>query len=285
MALSKVKAAVELMRSRAACFDGATFDAETYEQIMALPPPAHTYAIFFTPRSGSTRLMELIGGAGLSNPPREYFNEIAMPHFARKLGARSLPEYVDLLTRKHQVAGHFGFELTYKHVRYAFATVPRFERMLRPDHALWLIREDIVAQAVSVSRLQQTRVSHSTRSTAEAQAEAEAAFDYQPIQIAKAVRSICLLEERTEAMFRRLALDPLRLSYEQVNAMGPDASVAVLAKGLALDAPVQSLPRTQDKLAGEKARAFAAQFRAAHSDLIARVAARRAPTLERLSRA
>jgi LPS sulfotransferase NodH len=271
MAFGAFKAAARLATARINCFDPRTFDQNRYDQIMAKPEPANIYAIFFTPRSGSTRVMDLIAEAGLSNPPREYFNEHTLPRIARNHGARSLTDYVSLVPRKQQVGGHFGFEATYKHIRFAFGTASRFDRMLRPNHSVWLIREDIVAQAVSVSRLVQTKVSHTPRSTAEAQGLAEQAFEYREQQIERAIGQILRLEAGMEKLMSRIGLNPLRLSYETVTTLGADRALKVCADALGLPAPTGSVTETHNKLDSPKALEFAARFRKDHAGGVAQV--------------
>jgi LPS sulfotransferase NodH len=282
MAFGALKAAAQLAQARLNCFDRSAFDQSSYDRIMAMPAPANVYAIFFTPRSGSTRVMDLITGAGLSNPPREYFNDQTLPRIARNHGARSLAEYIALVPRKQQVDGHFGFEATYKHLRFAFGTASRFDRMMRPDHSVWLIREDIVAQAVSVSRLVQTKVSHTTRSEEDALSAAEQVFEYRPDQIRTAIRQVLWLENGTEKLIARIGLEPFRLSYEAVNQMGADQALRVLARALGLPDPVSAVAETHHKLESQKAAEFAARFRKDHPADVKKAERARAARLQSL---
>ena len=282
MPFGKLKVAAQKLQARRACFDGQGFDQALFDQIMAKPEPHHTYAIFFTPRSGSTRVTQLLQDAGVSNAPREFFNDRSMQRFARQHSARSFAEYLPLLRRNQQVAGHFGFEITYRQILFVFFSSARFMQMMRPDHTAWLIREDVVAQAVSGSRLQQTQVPHAPRATADGHAKAEAMFTYRADQITNVVKTVVRQEKRMQKMFARFALSPFRLSYEMTNAMGPDQAVNLLAKGLGLPEPTEKVPNTHHKLAGEKGAAFAERFKTENSAFLADVKRIRAPLLKDL---
>ncbi len=279
MPIAKARLFLDLLRRRRSYFRHDAFDQDLVDRIMAMPTPDNLYTIFFTPRSGSTRVTRLIGDAKLSNHPGEFFNEYFMDQIAQRHSARSLKEYVDLIQRHRQRGGHFGFENTYKQLAIAFRTGDRFLSIVKPDHTAWLMREDIIAQAVSGSRLVQTQVPHAPTADQATLEHAEQAFVYDASQIASIIKRVMWMEARTEALIKRADLDTFRFSYEMTNKLGPERTTGLLASRIGLPVPGGQIAELHTKLPGTKGREFAERFRAEHPTLISKVGKRRAPLL------
>ena len=261
-------------------------DPERRARTAAKPLPDRTYVILFTPRSGSTRLGEILGQSGLSHP-REVFNPRFVPGLARKVGAHDLASYADLIRRDRAQRGVMGLEATWWHVRRLFVTPRRFADLVRPDAWLWLVREDLALQAVSLARLLQTGQGHDQSDLSpDRRQEAEAAFAYDAAQVAACARRLARMERDSEALLAALGARPLRLSYERLLALGPEATARLIAAhvGAAPD-PAATLALTHRKLGGDKNAAFAARFRADHPGLLRRLERARLPTLRALERA
>ena len=245
-------------------------------KILARPQPGNTYCIFFTPRSGSTHLKDLLSSTNALGHPREIFNPNVLSKLAQSVGARSLDEYADLTGRNWQNGGTAGFEITFRHVLYAFKNQSHFFRIYSEGVFFWLIREDIVAQAVSASRLRQTRVSSTVVAGPAAARNSEDVFRYRPAQIRRYIRRLRWIEKATERFFRAHDIAPVRLSYELLTRTRPNDLCQVFADrtGTAID-PKVSVSSRYTKLESAKAVAFTKKFRASHTRWLRRVEAER----------
>ncbi|SFL74160.1 Stf0 family sulfotransferase [Shimia aestuarii] len=250
-------------------------------QEMALADPR--YVIFFTPRSGSSRLTDLLTHTGALGKPDEVFNPAFMPAIAQFYGATSMRTYTPLLLRGHQLGGVFGCEVTFLHIMRAFGTGARFLKALQPKACLWLVREDIVAQAVSVLRMLQTRQAHAIGRESASGDTDDAAFRYDAMTIRLAIWRIRWMEQRTERLFSRNGLQPLRLSYERTIAMDETALIRQVALhvGVELGVDVTAQNRHQ-KLGGQKSDDFAQRFREDNPRFVARLDRARAQMIAAL---
>ena len=258
-------------------------DAER-TRLLADAPAKQTYAVIFTPRSGSSRLQEILAAPRCLGNPGEMFNPGFMPRIAQGFHARDIEDYVAVLRRVRGRRGVMGFEATWRHVQSAFGTAERFGRIVAPDAWVWLIREDIVAQAVSISRMAQTQVSHATPSLAEeAREAAERRFRYSAVDIAARLASLRRLEIGSEGMFAALGVRPLRLSHERILAIPPREAAARVAALVGVEIPPKArFALTHERLGTAKNDDFARRFRAEHAGLVARVERARAPLIEAL---
>lgn len=279
MPLAKIRPFLELLKRRRRYFRHDQFDQETFDRIMSKPKPDNVYTIFFTPRSGSTRVTRLIGDAKLSNHPGEFFNEYFIDKLAQTHSARNLEEFVALIQRHRQRRGHFGFEITYKQLAVAFLTGNRFLSMVKPDHTAWLVREDIISQAVSGSRLLQTQVPHTPTADKTMLDRAEQQFTYDAQLIAAMIKRIMWMERRTEHLIQRARLDTFRFSYEMTNELGPQRTTRLLAQKLGLPEPDGDVVELHKKLPGTKAITFADRFRAEHPSFVSDIEQKRTPLM------
>ncbi|MAC79544.1 MAG: hypothetical protein CML66_15950 [Rhodobacteraceae bacterium] len=263
-------------------FKDVSFDEKKFTHAMSWTPAKTRYVVFFTPRSGSSRLTDLASRTKALGNPGECYNPAFVPDIAKSYSARNLDEYTQLLLRHRQTKGVFGCEVTHMHVLATHKTGQVFLDTLQPTSTLWLIREDIIAQAVSVSRMMQTKVSHSVSADAGAIAQAEQVFRYEPKVILNVLRRMRWMEDGTEALIRDAGLTPLRLSYEQTVRMQPRRLMAVIGKHVGVPArrmDLDALESSHKKVSGEKSGDFAARFRAEYPDLVAQLEAERAPML------
>lgn len=263
-------------------FRDVVFDQHKYDHAMSWAPAAIRYAIFFTPRSGSSRLTDLASRTGALSTPGECFNKAFVPPIAQTYSARTLQDYVALLLRHRKTGNTFGCEVTFDDIDHFYSSGQAFLDALRPTATIWLLREDIIAQAVSISRLMQTKVSHSVMADDGAIAQAEQDFTYDPKVIASVIQRIRSLETRTEALIRDAGLAPLRISYEETVAMRPRRLMAVIGTHVGVPPrhmDLDGLDSDHRKVSGAKSDDFAARFRDDHPDLVARVDAERAAML------
>lgn len=279
--LARLRLRLSLLRNP---FRTVAFDAALHDRQMRQPPATLTYTILFTPRSGSSRLTEILKQTGVLSLPGEFFNPGFMPGIARALNASNMEQYIAMLRRKRNTVGVMGFEITYSQLRGVFGRVDAFRSAIRPDRWFWLIREDIVLQAISISRVRQSQISHDTGLDAAARARADADFAYDGRAIRTQIMKLRWMEKGCEAMFGRFGVGPVRLSYERLIQQDP-ATVAALfaAETGAILPPDLRFDLTHQKLGTDKNTAFAAMFRAENPRFIARIDRARAPMLAALT--
>ncbi|MDJ0630831.1 MAG: Stf0 family sulfotransferase [Rhodobacter sp.] len=241
-----------------------------------------TYVIFFTPRSGSTRLASILSSTGLLGMPSEVFNPFHIVPVATACAARTLDAYLDALPRVKCAGGVFGFKITCMQVLMMFRREARFFETFRGAAFFWLIREDIVAQAVSSSRMVQTGVPRALGSARRARAS-EASFQYQAGDIRRRIRRLRWMERRSERFFRRFGISPVRLSYERLLCLDESQTAGVFADALGVKLPADVQAASQYlKVGTGKAEEFAERFRREHPAFVARIEADRQPLLEAL---
>ena len=165
---------------------------------------------------GSTWLTALIESAGGCGSPGEFFNPRLMRQTASLVGAQNLQDYIHLVTRRSGIDGVFGCEVTSGHLHAVFRDDREFLDLLRPTASLFLIREDIVAQAVSASRLEQTGVAHKIGDFTEGRVEPN--FRYSHRQIHNYLGRLLFMEKQLEGFFQRQNTKPLRMSYERLTS-------------------------------------------------------------------
>lgn len=243
-------------------FKKVVADAKKQARLKSQPMPDTRYCIHFTPRSGSTRIVGWCRSTRHLGDPREIYNPAFMRGRAQAFATASLEEFADIVPRKLQIDGIFGLEMTYRQLLMVFKTSDRFMELVRPTHHFWLIREDIVLQAVSSAKMVQTNIGHSVEATADEIMGSDAQFDYRPWELRNRVKQLHWMEQETEAMFKRHNLDVKRLSYEQVNAMQGDKTLALIADHIGAPTPEGlHVTDSHQKLGGSINAEYADKFR------------------------
>lgn len=270
-------------------FSGVSFDPARFRSDMQRTGARMTYAIFFTPRSGSSWLTEVVRGTRCLGRPEEWFNPSFVPGVAQSMNANKLADYVKMLKRKQAPGGLFGFEITYYQMRATFGGEGPFLALFPPETpAFHLVRENIVLQAVSLAKSVATSVYHSAGSAEADIRRADEEFRYEAPLIRHWLEHILDQETRFERFFERNGLAPVRLSYERMMAAGRDGTLAVIAArlGIALEPGAGRRTGTgagHRKIGTDKNRAFAERFAAEEAGFLETVAARRAETLAALA--
>jgi LPS sulfotransferase NodH len=262
-------------------FEGVEFDAEKYKAMTVRPAAKLRYTIFFTARSGSTYLMSAIEQEGSLGRPSEYFNPKQMVPRVRKFGATNIEQYVDILLRRPKFVVAFGAEMTFPQLKRVFGHPQRFFELVAPQKTFWLIRRDIVAQALSLVKMKQSGVSHSPNSKPDEIAAAEAKLSYDPQAIKHRVIQFVGQEERTENLIQAKGLEPLRMTYEHNIEMGPEAlrkrffgHLGLLPKEVAERPPYE-------KLAGSSSAEIVERFRKDEAAFMREIDKRREAFLSR----
>ena len=262
-------------------FPDTITDPQRHARELALSPAAIRYAMHFTPRSGSSWVGDIATRTGKLGNPGEPFN---LPHVevvAARLNATDLDSYIDKPSRVRNTGGIFGFQLTYGHIATTFGGPAAYMRHFRNDPTFWLIREDIVGQAVSLSKKAQTRIGHTIHQRAAA--DRDAGFDYDTTSIIRFLTHLELYEQGTERLFAKFGLDPLRLSYERMTQLKPIEVAQVIARHVGRpDLTFDEIESEHAKLGTSLNSEFAERFRAEHPELVAKIEDKRHHILKRL---
>lgn len=264
-------------------FSHVEFDPDTYARVMRRPAAQTRYVIYFTPRSGSSWLTDILGQSGRLSKANEAFNPNFIPNIAQVCNAATLEQYVNVLLRRHNTGGVYGCEVTLHQLNAVFGDPAEFLRLLDPGPCFWLLREDIVAQAVSLAKMVATKVTHAPHASEEARRDSDRQFSYSARQIRRWLVHILNAERDSEALFARHGLHPLRMSYEQITRRSAAEMVALVARHVGVAGLEPGEVQSQHtKIATERNAEFAQRFRAEEADFLAEVAAERAPWLARL---
>lgn len=279
-----VKALLRTAMDWADPFRGIAADPALLAQGRALPAAHLRYALFFMPRTSSTRLTHLIRAAGPLGDPEEWFGTGIVRHVAPQTGAANRADYVDQLIRRKTQGGVFGTELTWLQMMVFFRSGQRCMQMLAPDRLIWLIRRDIVAQAVSAVRMVQTGVTQSVQADAAARQQAEAMQHYDAAAIRRQLLRLLIEEDRVDRLLSAQDRPLLRLDYEWLVGNDPAVVLSHIAAFLQVPLPATRVADPGHiRLSGDKSRDHALRFRAEHPRLCGWIDRRRAPRLAALS--
>lgn len=259
-------------------------DRDRFAADMALPLAAKQYVMFFTPRSGSSWISDIATRTRRLGILGESFNPNFLPAMTRAMNATSLNEYCNIAMRRRVRGDVFCFQITHHQLTAVFASEDDFLARFPSSDSFWLIREDIVLQAISLYRMAVTDLAHSPNATPRQIRDSEARFSYDGPRIRHWLNHILAAEQATETMINRAGLKPLRMSYERNTALKPSHLLNVMGRHIGLPTmrlkPVRS-PHT--KIATPSNTEFADRFRHEQRDFLKRVEAARAPMLEQLS--
>lgn len=248
------------------------------------PLPEREFVIFFTPRSGSSMLGDLARRTGVLGKPNELFNPNHMAKIARALDATSLISYCEVARRSQTRGGSFGFKITYPQLGAVFPNEAAFREAFPNPHVFWLIREDIVLQAVSLYKMQKTHLAHSPNTTAEERSTRESQVVYDGPEIRYWLQHILRAEEDTEALIKAGGFTPLRMSYERNIGLRPNQLANVMVRHVGLR--TMRLPGIESahvKIGTNLNTGFADRFRAEYADWLTQVEDARAPMLEKIT--
>ena len=264
-------------------FQTTGLDREKFKKLIAEPAPRLEYCIYFTPRSGSSWLTDMAARSGWLGSPRECFN----PHFcsdmAQALNTQNMEEYVEAIRRRFSHRRAFGFEITLYQMMRVFGSADPFMKHFGDAVPLWLVRKDIVLQAVSLWKMQSTGMTHSVDVSKEDRKKAEADLRYNADEISHWLDHIARLEQITEEHFRRYKIDPIRIHYERMLDIPPGDFRHFLARifGLRPMPPKHGDP-VHKKLGTSLNDEFADKFRRDRPDECARIDAARADLVRKL---
>lgn len=266
-------------------FSAVQGNAEKRDELRAKPKAEKQLVIYFTPRSGSSWLTEVLSQTNRLGRANEVFNPDFIPSIAQSCHAETLEDYIDLVQRRMNVHNVFSFEITWHQLGAVFGDGATFMRSFGAAKPVWLLRHDIVAQAVSLAKMVTTAVAHTPAADAEQRAEADRVFAYNPALIRKWLNHILVAERGTEAHFAANDMQPLRLSYEEITAAGAETMRARFAQYMNVARlPDVAAPPLHSKLATFQNADYAARFRRDEADFLQDVARERADWLAATTR-
>ncbi|TBN44101.1 hypothetical protein EYE42_03025 [Paracoccus subflavus] len=251
----------------------AIFDPEAhqgrYDFWMRTPAPRKVYAILFTPRSGSSWLTSVLTKTRMMGTPGEWFNPTLMTSSSRSKGARNLEQFIETISRHEAHGGIFGFEITYYQMMAVFGDEASFIENFRNSTFFWLIRKDIVAQAVSLDKMVQTKVSHASNHDEGEIIASDSAYDYNGSRIKEWISHIRNAEKATENMIKTFSLRPIRLAYEPMMASGATEVARIFRNELGITDDIPpDLETDHRKIGTEKNNVFAERFRTDYPQFI-----------------
>ncbi|MGR3460589.1 MAG: Stf0 family sulfotransferase [Roseovarius sp.] len=174
-----------------------------------------------TPRSGSTALSAALrsckqrglGGERLHRKPGKFHDLI----FAEDNPVNPA-EYLDAVIRRSRTKNGVGqIKCDYPQI-FPFFADPGARERLRAARMVFLTRQDMLGQAISRFKGQQTGYWHSTQK-APSGAKARVEYDFDAIR--KQVLFLANMTAAYERMFAVFGIDPLRITYEEVVADTP----------------------------------------------------------------
>lgn len=266
-------------------FAAETADHEKFKRLLRKPAPTQRYVMHFTPRSGSSWLTDLCKLTGRLSEPGEYFNPQFVPKISTAINARTLPEFVQGITRRRNAGGVFGCQITIYQLHVTFSTEEMFDQLLGGARMFWLIREDIVLQAVSLLKMQQTKIAHRPTADEATVLASESQFSYDAQALRRWLEHLHRAEIASEALFAKFGYQPLRLSYEQLTALPILDVVNIIATHVGVE-PIAEMPgeSSHSKIGTDRNQAFADQFRKENEKLLAKIEAKRAKRLSLINR-
>lgn len=187
-----------------------SFDLPLFEGL-----PKNFYVICSTPRTGSTLLGKLMCSSGYLGAPTEFFHRKHLTDFAKRFclidsnGNINIQAYLgELFKRRTSSNGVFGVKCHYD--QFAPFVANRAWEGLFPDvKFVYIIREDILSQAISLAIASQTNAYSS-------QEEAECEPIYSATEITRWVEYIAELNKRWNVFFGTHGLNPYFMTYEDL---------------------------------------------------------------------
>lgn len=188
----------------------------------SLPMQRRGYVICTDPRSGSSLLCRALRSTGILGQPREYLGSPAYRRSIEK-DADKLEALIGEASTPNGVYGLKVFTHDFDNSRKS-----RWPSRLPNLHFVYLERRDVLGQAISLVRADQTGQYHSGDDTG-------SSARYDAARIARAIRRITANQQRWRSYFARNGIEPLWLVYEDFSG-DLDLVVARIAEYIGLDA-------------------------------------------------
>ena len=217
------------------------------------------FAICTIGRSGSNWLCELLSSTDRLGYPQEYFNTVGRRRYLDPAYPDDPSEQVQwILTRGASSNGVYGLKVFPSHLD-AIAGSVRWADELPSLSYVHLVRADVLGQAISLTRANQTGRFRSTLAQL-------AVPHYDGEAIAANIRLFARHDARWVAFFARNAIAPLRITYESV-AADPRSAVASIAELMDVREARIDMSRVEQEVSrDEVSESWRRQFLAEYAD-------------------
>jgi LPS sulfotransferase NodH len=223
-----------------------------------------SYLLCGTPRTASTLLCGLLASTGVAGRPESYFREPDERRWAERLdvAGADFTRFMAAVSAAGRTGnGVFAARVMWGSIEHVVARLPpahrdltALEHALGPLRLVHLRREDAVAQAVSWTRAEQTGY---WQQGDDRRAPPRLDLD----RIDATVRTIRAHEQAWSDWFDRQAVEPHRVTYEQL-VRDPGGTVRGILAHLRVDAPPSWEPRSpHEKQADELNAAWIRAYR------------------------
>jgi LPS sulfotransferase NodH len=198
----------------------------------------------------------MLKDTGVLGKPDEWFNPESISVVMRRLKADSFEDYIHkMFERGKTVNNVFGVELTPLHYE-EYLEKKYFKEYFETDTKyILLMRQDIVAQAISLWKANESKIFHSV------EGDAQNSMKFSEWAIKRWVTHILQHENKMAEILEEKNLRPIRISYEFM-ASNPAAVINLIASDL-IDMKLVRNPSTTNayrKLADSNSEELAAEF-------------------------
>lgn len=181
----------------------------------SIPDIHTTYAILFTPRSGSTYLAHSVQQLDLLSFPDEYFNILTLNSSLKFNPSRTITEYRNHVARRVVSSNKiFGFELSGNDLRELIKIIDISDLMIGKKYFIYLRRKNIIAQSISLYFAIETGVYHYTnKSNAEF---GNIKVEYDSLKIKNILFNILKQEYVIGSFLKKIDKSCLEIFYEDM---------------------------------------------------------------------
>jgi LPS sulfotransferase NodH/2-polyprenyl-3-methyl-5-hydroxy-6-metoxy-1,4-benzoquinol methylase len=228
-----------------------------------------SYIIAATPRCGSNLLCTLMYQTGVLGAPAEYWNYIKAHSpkprkigtaMMERLGATSAADYLTKLAAcRTSKNGVFGVKLHFRRFEQALRGLPQMLDMIAPVSWIHIVRQDMVAQAVSLAKGLQTGVFTSWR---QSKMQQMSPVTYDRDLIARCLEKLEAQNEAWRRWFEANNIEPHIVYYEKLAADNAGTLARVVEfLGVQNDEPDKVIPRTIERQGDSTNKEWVARFR------------------------
>jgi len=250
-------------------------------------PAKKTLVIYFTARSASSWLSSILEATGRLGKGIELFNPEFMPDIARHFGARNLDEYIHYAKRFTNLGGVFSFEATPGHIIKTFGRGEGFLGAFPSSYNVLLLRNNIVAQGISLAKMVKVNVSHATALNDNQVRDADKEFSYDAALFTQWIKHLLHHELWLDNHLSSQEIVPLTLTYEQITAEGANKTLDKILNHVGVD----SLPdgwnveSPHRKIGSKRNEEHEVRFREQETAFVKEVASQRQRILRRVEQA
>lgn len=191
------------------------------------------YAICSTPRTGGTMLGSLLRGTGVLGSPFEFLHPRQFSDWEKHAAAEGSGDVIEFIERRRASPnGCFGIKLDYGHLTTAVAVLGG-RQLIESYRFILLRRRDVLGQAISCVRAEQTGAWHSAK-------RESAVPRYDRAAIARRLQSIVRQTANWQRFLAEIGKRPLELCYEDC-VENPAKAVRNVAEFVGVDLPEDPL--------------------------------------------